>query len=162
MVGGWAIATLGCGLCNLFGLDTGTGLWIRVQVVAGLGLGGAFQVPIVVGQVSVDARDLQAVVAMMFCFQTVGGAIWVSATQSIFVNRMRSSLPTLAPGVDPMQVVATDAGQLRHVFGPDQLPGVLVSYLEGIKSAYALACAVVGVSLVIGHCIGHQRRDETG
>lgn len=129
--------------------------------MASLGLGGAFQVPIVVGLVSVDARDLPAVAAMMLCFQTVGGAIWVSATQSIFVNRMLSSLPTLAPGVDLMQVVATGAGQLRNVFGPDQLPGVLASYLEGIKSAHALACAVVGVSLVVGHCIGRQLRDET-
>ncbi|KAK2603625.1 hypothetical protein QQS21_004206 [Conoideocrella luteorostrata] len=159
MVAGSAIATLGCGLCYLFGLDTSVGLWVGVQIVAGIGLGGAFQVPIIVGQSAVLASDLPAITAMMLCFQTIGGAIWVSATQSVFTNRMLVSLPSLAPGVGPTQVISAGAGQLRSVFGSDQLPGVVAAYLEGIKASYALACAVVGASLFIAVFLPWQKLD---
>ncbi|KAH6603855.1 efflux pump antibiotic resistance [Trichoderma cornu-damae] len=159
MVGGSAIATLGCGLCHLFDLDTGTGVWVGIQIVVGLGLGCAFQVPIMVGQVSVDVSDIAAATAMILCFQTVGGAIWVSASQSIFVNRMLIAVPHFAPGVDPAQVVNTGAGELREAFGPDQIAGVLTAYLAGIRAAYVLSCAVVGTSLLIGVFLPWKRLD---
>jgi hypothetical protein len=159
MVGGSAIATLGCGLCHLFGLNSGTGVWVGVQIVVGIGLGCAFQVPIMVGQVSVDASDIPAVTAMILCFQTVGGAIWVSASQSIFINRMLIAVPQFAPGVDPTLVVDTGAGDLRQVFGPGQIIGVLTAYLTGIQAAFILACAVVGTSLLIGVFLPWKRLD---
>ncbi|KAL6882328.1 putative efflux pump antibiotic resistance protein [Trichoderma longibrachiatum] len=159
MIGGSAVATLGCGLCHLFDLDTETGVWIGIQIVVGLGLGCAFQVPIMVGQVSVDVADIPAVTAMILCFQTVGGAIWVSASQSIFVNRMLIAVPQFAPGVDPTQVVSTGAGELRDVFGPEQIVGVLTAYLTGIRAAYMLSCAVVGASLLVGMFLPWKRLD---
>lgn len=159
MVGGSTIATLGCGLCYLFGLHTSTGVWVGIQIVAGLGLGAAFQTPIIVGQVSVKETDLPSATAMILNFQTVGGAIWVSATQAVFVNTMLNSLPTLAPTVDPMQVVATGAGQLREVFESEQLAGVLASYLKGLRAAYVLSCAVVGTSFVIGLFVPWEKLD---
>ncbi|KAL7787153.1 putative efflux pump antibiotic resistance protein [Trichoderma ceciliae] len=159
MVGGSAIATLGCGLCHLFGLDTGTGVWIGIQIAVGLGLGCAFQVPIMVGQVSVDVRDIPAVTAMILCFQTVGGAIWVSASQTIFINRMLIAVPHFAPGIDPTRVVNTGAGELREVFGADEIVGVLTAYLTGIRAAYMLSCAVVGTSLLIGVFLPWKRLD---
>ncbi|UKZ52637.1 hypothetical protein TrVGV298_006418 [Trichoderma virens] len=159
MVGGSAIATLGCGLCHLLDLDTRTAVWIGIQIVVGLGLGCAFQVPIMVGQVSVCVPDIPAVTAMILCFQTVGGAVWVSASQSIFINRMLIAVPQFAPGVDPTKVVSTGAGELREVFGSDKIFGVLTAYLTGIRAAYLLSCAVVGTSLLIGVFLPWKRLD---
>ncbi|RDA82557.1 hypothetical protein CP532_2932 [Ophiocordyceps camponoti-leonardi (nom. inval.)] len=159
MVGGAAIGTLGCGLCYLFDLNTSTGTWIGFQIIAGVSLGGALQIPVIVGQVSVQPEDLSSATSMMLCFQTLGGAIWTSAAQSAFVNRMIVAVPTLAPGVDPMRVVATGAGQLRNVFRAHQLIGVIAAYLDGIRTAFILSCAAVGAACVLGVFLPRNRLD---
>ncbi|KAL7931833.1 putative efflux pump antibiotic resistance protein [Trichoderma chlorosporum] len=159
MVGGSAIATLGCGLCYLFDLNTGTGVWVGIQIILGLGLGCTFQVPIMVGQVSVNVPDIPAVTAMILCFQTVGGAIWVSASQSIFINRMSIAVQQFASGVDPTRVVNTGAGELRQAFGSDEIGDVIMAYLSGIRAAYLLSFAVVGTSLLIGVFLPWKRLD---
>ncbi|OPB46325.1 MSF transporter [Trichoderma guizhouense] len=159
MVGGSAIATLGCGLCYLFDLNTRAGVWIGIQIVVGIGLGCAFQVPIMVGQVSVDVTDLPAATAMILCFQTIGGAIWVSASQSIFINKMLNAVSQFAPSVDPKQVVSTGAGELRKVFGSNEILGILSAYLTGIRAAYLLCCAVAGASLLVGVFLPWNRLD---
>ncbi|KAL6792920.1 major facilitator superfamily domain-containing protein [Trichoderma sp. SZMC 28012] len=159
MVGGSAIATLGCGLCYLFDLKTRAGVWIGIQIVVGIGLGCAFQVPIMVGQVGVDETDLPAATAMILCFQTIGGAIWVSASQSVFINRMLIAVSQFAPSVDSKQVVSTGAGELRKVFGSDEILGILSAYLTGIRAAYLLCCAVAGASLLVGVFLPWNRLD---
>ncbi|PFH62256.1 hypothetical protein XA68_14387 [Ophiocordyceps unilateralis] len=159
MVAGAAIGTLGCGLCYTFGMNTSTGTWIGFQIIAGVSLGGALQIPVIVGQVSVQPEDLSSATSMMLCFQTLGGAIWTSAAQSAFVNRMMVVLPSLAPGVDPMRVVATGAGQLRQVFQARQLLGVLAAYLDGIRTAFILSCAAVGAACVLGLFLPWKRLD---
>ncbi|RYP45212.1 hypothetical protein DL768_008405 [Monosporascus sp. mg162] len=148
MVVGAGLGTIGGGLCSTFELDTSTGMWIGYQIVAGVGLGCAFQVPIIVSQVSVDPADLSTASSMLLSFQTIGAALCVSAAQSAFVNTLIQSLPVLAPGVDPLQVVATGAGQLRTVFPPEQLPGILAAYLDGIKVTYLLECALTGTAFI--------------
>lgn len=78
----------------------------------------------------------------------LGGAFGTSAAQSAFLNRLISSLVTNAPGVDPQQVVFTGATQLRSVFPSDQLPGILLAYMDGLKASFAVAVGMVGLAFV--------------
>jgi hypothetical protein len=73
----------------------------------------------------------------------------VSAAQSAFVNTMVQRLATSAPSVNPIVVLGTGATQLRAVFPADVVPGVLVAYMDGIKTALALALASVGLAFVV-------------
>lgn len=146
---GAAVGTLGCGLCYLFDLDTATGTWIGYQILSGLGLGGSFQIPIIVGQVSVGPADLSSVTALLLLFQNGGGALLVSAAQSAFVNRLLVELPRSAPGVDPLVVVSTGATRLKDVLPADVLPGVLTAYMAGIKICFALACVSAGIAMLV-------------
>ncbi|RYP55566.1 hypothetical protein DL769_010123 [Monosporascus sp. CRB-8-3] len=157
MVGGAALGALGCGVFYTVGMDTPTGRWVGFQILAGFGLGGAFQIPVIVGQVSVDAVDLSSTTALLLCFQTVGAALVVSAAQAVFVNRMILAVPALAPGVDPMRVVATGAGQLRSVFTAEELPGVLAAYLVGIRATFILACSVAGTAFLLAMVLPWKR-----
>ncbi|PHH86371.1 hypothetical protein CDD83_10356 [Cordyceps sp. RAO-2017] len=159
MVGGAGLGVLGSGLCYTLDRNTSTGAWVGYQIVAGLGLGGAMQIPVIVCQVSVELVDLSSATAMILCFQTLGGAIWLSAAQSAFVNRMLLAVPNTAPGVDPMRVVATGAGQLHKAFREDELAGVLAAYLDGIKIAFVLSCAIVGAAFVLGLFLPWRRHD---
>lgn len=85
----------------------------------------------------------------MVVFQTIGGAFFVSAGQTAFTNRLLTRIPVTAPGVSPELVVATGAAQLRSVFSKEDIPGILVAYMDGLKVAFALAVALAGVTLPI-------------
>ena len=73
----------------------------------------------------------------------------VSAAQSAFVNTMLNRLVTSAPTVNPLVVLGTGATQIRAVFAADEIPGILVAYMAGIKTALAIALGAVGVAFVV-------------
>ena len=86
---------------------------------------------------------------MLSVFQTVGGAFFVSAGQTAFTNRLLDRVPITAPGIKPSLIVSTGATQLRNVFSPTELPGILVAYMDGLKLSFALAIALAGISVPI-------------
>lgn len=58
-------------------------------------------------------------------------------------------MPVLVPGVSPALVIATGATELRAVFSAEQLPGIVLAYMDGLKLTFALAVALAGVTLPI-------------
>lgn len=87
---------------------------------------------------------------ILVVFQTVGGAFLVSAAQSAFVNVVIKTLPFSAPTVNPALLIGTGATEIRSRFTPEQLPGILVAYMHGLKIAFAIAVAATGLGLVLG------------
>lgn len=167
---GSVIATISAGLLYTLDLGTGSGKWIGYQILAGFGYGLAFQVPIIVCQGTVGPSDLASVTAIILCkflfvsshdswidsklnssspavFQTIGGATLIGAAQAGFVNQILNKLPSTAPGVNPAVVVAAGATELRNLFSGDELHGVLLAYMAGIKVTFAITIAAVGISL---------------
>lgn len=82
-------------------------------------------------------------------FQTVGGAFWVSAGQSAFVNELMKELAISAPDVNALAVLGTGATAITTVFPAEQVPGILIAYMAGIKTALAIAIGAVGLSFVL-------------
>lgn len=103
----------------------------------------------VVGRASVGSEDLSSVTAMVLFFQTLGAALFLSAGQSAFVNRLVLRVKTSEPSVDPAALVATGATDLRHVFREEQIPGILVAYMDGIKASLALGVVAVGLAFIL-------------
>ncbi|GAP88446.1 putative major facilitator superfamily transporter [Rosellinia necatrix] len=159
MILGAGVGVLGCGLCYTFDIHTSIGKWIGYEIIAGFGLGGALQIPVIVGQVSVGSADLSSATAIMLCFQTLGGAFWVAASQAVLVNTLLLALPDTAPGVDPSLVLATGAGQLRSVFTEEELPGILAAYLEGIRATFILSTTVVGGAFLLAFFLPWKKLD---
>ncbi|KAI9759116.1 MAG: hypothetical protein M4579_002563 [Chaenotheca gracillima] len=146
---GAVLATIAAGLLYTLDIGTGTGKWIGYQVLAGFGYGIAFQVPIIVCQGTTDPTDLASVTAIILFFQTIGGAVLIGAAQAGFVNQIVNKLPTTAPTVNPALVVAAGATELRDIFPADELAGILVAYMAGIKVTFAITIAAVGISFPI-------------
>ena len=135
----------------LYTLDIGTeeGKWIGYQIIGGVGWGIASQIPIITVQATAPAADLPEVTAILLFCQTVGGAFMVSAAQAALVNVLVKVLPHSAPGVDPAAVVFTGATELRKVFSAEQVPGILVAYMRGLKISFAIGLASTGVAFII-------------
>lgn len=64
---GAAVAAIGSGLLYTLNIGTSTGKWIGYQIVGAIGWGIAFQVPIMVGQGNVQAKDISSVTAIILC-----------------------------------------------------------------------------------------------
>ncbi|CAM1507753.1 Fc.00g046010.m01.CDS01 [Cosmosporella sp. VM-42] len=147
---GTALAMLGSGLIYTFDLYTGRGKWIGFQIIAGLGWGLSYQIPLIVSHASVGPQDISSVTALILFCINLGGTGFVTAAQSIFANGMISSIPSNAPGVDPTLVIATGATQIRSgAFTSEQVPGIVHSYMDGIHNVFAFGAATVGVALIV-------------
>lgn len=79
----------------------------------------------------------------------MGGAIFLSVAESLFTNRLIASLGTNAPGINAGQVVSTGATQLRDVFPPEQLRGILLAYMDGLRAAFTLVIALAGAATLV-------------
>jgi hypothetical protein len=59
---------------------------------------------------------------------------------------MINQLQYNAPMVNPLLVVATGASEIRKVFPPELVPGILESYMAGLKVAFANLIGGMGVA----------------
>ncbi|KAI1434146.1 putative efflux pump antibiotic resistance protein [Xylaria sp. CBS 124048] len=148
-VAGALIATAGCATLYTLDINTSTGKWIGYQLLAGIGWGVGFQVPIIMAQSNAEPADIASVTATVLFFQTIGGAFLVAAAQAAFVNRILTVLPGKVPGVDPAQVISIGATRIRSSFPAAQIPGIIDAYMEGITVALIIALAAVAFSALL-------------
>jgi hypothetical protein len=171
MVVGSALATVASGLLYSLSFGSGAGKWIGYQILGGFAWGLCFQVPMIAGQGRANLQDISSVTSIILCklspycqlnneytscvnenttvLQFLGGAFGISAAQAAFANRLIITAATNAPTVNPALLLATGATELKYVFNADQLPGVLLSYMAGIKAAFAVAIGSSGMAFVI-------------
>jgi MFS transporter, DHA2 family, glioxin efflux transporter len=62
---------------------------------------------------------------------------------------MLAKLPSTAPTVDPGLVIATGATQLRDVFSAEELPGIILAYMHGIRAVFAVAIGIAGTATLL-------------
>lgn len=147
---GASLATVGTGLIYTLSVTSSNSAWIGFQALTGLGMGLAFQVPIIVAQATVQPSDLASVTAMVLFTQTIGGAFFVSAGEVAFANILVQKLPLRAPGIIPADVVSAGVTQIRSTFAASAVPGIILAYMDGLKVAYAIAVAAAGISVILG------------
>ncbi|KAJ9626359.1 hypothetical protein H2203_003991 [Taxawa tesnikishii (nom. ined.)] len=149
MVLGGILTTVGAGTVYTLNIGSPSSHWIGYQALAGIGLGLTFQIPIIVGQGTAKPEDVSSVTAIILFFQCISGAVFIAVAQALFTNRLLKTVAANTPGVSPAEVVMTGATELRKVFSAEQLPGILKSYMAGLRDAYALSIALGGVAAVI-------------
>ncbi len=149
MIVGSALSSVGAGLIYTLERDTGSDKWIGYQALIGIGLGLIFQIPIIVNQTLVSPSDLSSISAQTLFFQTIGGAFFISAAQAAFANRLLARVLITAPTVDPVQVIATGATDLTRVFNAQELDGIIIAYMAGLKLTFALGIACAGIAFLV-------------
>ncbi|VUC32109.1 unnamed protein product [Clonostachys rosea] len=149
LIGSAAIATIGAGLLYTLDIGTSPGKWIGYQILAGSAYGVGFQIPMIHGQSHAKFEDLATTTAILMFFQTLGSAFLLSAAQSAFVNKIVTVLRSRAPDLDVTTVTATGATEIRHVFPADQVPSIVIAYMEGLRVTFAIATTAVGLAFVV-------------
>ncbi|EED21292.1 efflux pump antibiotic resistance protein, putative [Talaromyces stipitatus ATCC 10500] len=140
------LSTIGTSLIYMLDIGSSSGRWIGFQIIAGVGFGAGVQLPIIVGQALSEPRDITLSTALMLFAQTIGGALLVGAAEAAYTNTLLRRLPITAPGVNPKTVVSIGTTQIRSMFTPDQVPGIIQAEMDGVHVAFALAIACAGVA----------------
>lgn len=147
-----ALMTIGAGLITTFDVDTIFGRWFGYQIVAGLGIGVGFNVPLVAVQTVLPMDDIPIGTVCVMFFQTLGGALFIAVAQAVFQNGFIDGLKNYAPELDPKIMVNTGATAIRKVLEESGrealLKPTLMAYVHGLQNSYRVVTAVLGFAFV--------------
>lgn len=135
------LMSIGAGLMTTFTVDTGSPAWIGYQVLFGLGIGAGMQQPGLAAQTVLSKKDVSTGVAVMFFAQSLGGAVFICVSQSVFSNYLADALPSI-PGIDPAAIIAAGATELNRVVPAESLRAVLVVYNDSLQKSFITVVAV--------------------
>ena len=114
-------------------------------LMLGAGLGTSIQVPVISAQEWSSLSDIALVTASILFFQLSSSAFAVSATQSIFNNHIISNLADFAPEITRGQIIQAGSTGILENFAKEEVLGVLLSFMAGLKAAWAM-----GIALAVG------------
>jgi len=162
---GGILLTVGSGMIYTLDGNSSPGQYIGYQILVGVGNGICSQIPLIASIAFAKPEDIPITTSLVLCeynacislflidssavFQLVSGAISVSLAQSLFANILISRIPIYAPTVDPATVIAVGASELRNVFSPEELDGILLAYMAGLKAAWAGGVGLAGLTLLV-------------
>ncbi|MCJ1387124.1 hypothetical protein MMC17_010253 [Xylographa soralifera] len=148
LVGG-ILTTVATALMMTLQADSSSAAWIGYQALAGIGLGLCFNVYLIITQNIVKADQVATATATLLFFQSLGGALFVSAAQSLFQNELINTLPLTSPGINPASIFEIGASQVQTSFSAAQLPGIDSAYMKGLQMAFALAVPLAGMATIV-------------
>ena len=150
---GAIVGTIGAVLIHTIGPDARVRLWIIYELIVGLGVGIALQVPMIANQAAVGVDDIAAITSLTLFFENMGTAIFVAATESAFTNGLVNALARNTPSVSPESVVNTGATGLRTAFSSNELAAILHSYLEGCKDSILVPISCGAIAVLISFTV---------
>ncbi|KAJ4483905.1 MFS general substrate transporter [Lentinula aciculospora] len=140
--------SVGAGLLSTLDINSSTAQWLCYQIITGMGR-GAGQIPFVAVQVVLTPEEIPIGTSLVMLSTSLGGAVALSISQSIFNNDLVKEVSKYAPSIDPSIVVDTGATQFRDVVPTDALDGVLRAYSKAIDIVLIPPIAFAGLSLII-------------
>ena len=163
---GTTLFAVGAGLLTTLQPDTSTGAWIGYQILAGGGYGLAFQMPFIAVHAALSAKDLAVGNALATFFNSLGSALAVSITESVFTNELRLGLADV-PGVDPSAIVAAGATGFRSIVPQEKMKGVTAAYTFALQRGFIIAVVLGCLTAAVGFCMewrsvkpGHSKKKD--
>jgi hypothetical protein len=141
------IVSIGCGLITTLNQDSGHAEWIGYQVLFGFGLGLGMQSSQLAAQAVLERADVSIGTAIMMFSQQLGGAVFVSVGQNVFINQLVKDLTGVA-GLSVMTIVNTGATDLQKVIPPQYLPEVLNKYNHALTRTFVIATAMAAAAII--------------
>lgn len=148
MIASAILMGIGFGLISTFEPDINAAGWIGYQLIAGIGVGLGMQQPLIAVQVVCDMADIPTGTAMIIFVQTLGGALFVTASHSVFTNSLVQNILEYVPGLDPHLVLVTGATNIRNVIDPEWLSGVILAYNDALVTSFWVAAATAAATIV--------------
>ena len=141
--------SVGAGLITTFTTDTAPHTWIGYTIIYGLGAGFGFQLPTLAAQAVLDIKDVPTGTATIMFMQLLGGALFISAGENVFLNQLVSNLVDAnIPGLDPQTVARAGATELKITVVPQYLGQVQVAYNGALVKTFQIALILSCLSVL--------------
>jgi hypothetical protein len=140
------ITTVAGGLLTTLQVDSSHSKYLGYQALYGIGLGAGMSQPLMAVQAAVPRADMPSATVIVMFMQSLGGAVFVSAAQNLFHNKLLENL-TIIPEVNANQVMEAGATMIRSVVSKQALPKVLQAYSSAITYSFYIAVAFSGLSI---------------
>ena len=141
------IASVGAAMLTTLNLDSGLAMWIGYQVLNGFGLGFGVQVSGLAAQAVLPREDVSIGTAIMAFSQQLGGAIFVSVGQNVFINSLVSGLVNV-PGLSAMSIINAGATDIQKDVPPDYFSIVLNAYNHALTRTFVIATGMMALSIL--------------
>ncbi|BCS17174.1 MDR family MFS transporter [Aspergillus puulaauensis] len=154
MIAGSTIMAVGAGLLLLFKVDTPLSRWLGFQIVFGAGAGMGLELPNIAVQAVLPEKDVSTGTSLIVFARSLGGAIFVSAGQTVFSNHIVSGMLSRVPELDPSVIIQSGAANLQQTVSRttlgqvDIVARVLKVYNDAILQTFVVALALACVSIV--------------
>jgi EmrB/QacA subfamily drug resistance transporter len=154
---GWIISTAGAGLLILLNARTKTWYWALVFAVFGLGMGMILSSVNFATQANAKVRDAGRAAAMYAFMRSLGMAVGVAISGSVFQNLMSSKLAGLGLETDIAKNAESYVAVLRklEVENPPAASDVLSAYVRGFWGVWVVMTGICGLGLVLSMCVKH-------
>jgi hypothetical protein len=145
------ILSVGAGLLTTWTVTTKQAEWIGYQVIFGLGLGLGMQQGNLAIQAVLPRKDVSTGTALVLFAQSLGGTVFISVAQNIFVSKLGVYLGDVK-GIDAPAIVNSGTTGLRHLVPIEVLPLVLDAFSRAlVKTFYvSLGTSCVGALGALG------------
>ncbi|GAQ11442.1 putative HC-toxin efflux carrier TOXA [Aspergillus lentulus] len=151
------LATVGAALLYTLDVDSSKARYIGPQVIFGIGIGLGNQVPMTALQSFSKPEHIAPTTGVMLMCNSISGAYFVTAAQSIFANYMLKELASNAPNIDTVRVLTTGASEISHVFQGADLAAVHKAYMVGIKDVIAFSLAGAAFTVLLSLAIPFKK-----
>lgn len=146
---GCAITTAAAGLISTLLPDSSKVEWVGYIFLSGAGIGIAIQQGFIAVQADLNIEQIPIATAAVTCFQSLGGATFMSIGNSILHNELiKASDANELPGIDIVAVIAAGATKFRDTIPAASLPAMVRVYNSALQKVFVAAIPLAGLAFV--------------
>ncbi|KAG9524149.1 MFS general substrate transporter, partial [Aureobasidium melanogenum] len=151
-----ALFACGAGLLTSLSITTPYARNLGYQILTGFGVGIGFEGGIIAVQTVLSGRDIPVAISVVSFFMTIGGAIFVPISQTVFQNGFLAAIKTRAPQLDGHVFLKAGATQTRVILSmmheDNLLDSVLQAYCHALQHVFwvVTACSIAAVIAACG------------
>ncbi|KAF8531472.1 major facilitator superfamily domain-containing protein [Gautieria morchelliformis] len=147
----WCVSCLGYGLMIMLDDTSSLAEQVIYPLIAGIGIGGLFQPPLVGVQAAMPVKDMATATVTMGLIKTLGATIGVSVGQAIWTSELRRrtvSIPNFGLSIQSGALVDS-VRQIQHIQPESLRQEVLHAYSKSISTIWIVATPLCGVGFIM-------------
>ncbi|KAF3760414.1 MFS general substrate transporter [Cryphonectria parasitica EP155] len=149
-----SVTATATGLFAIFSPTTSTGIWVGLQLLAGVARGCGLQMGMLAVQAILGPAEIAIGISLLMSAEFTGLSILLIVADTIFNQSIESQLVQHAPDVDASAVVAAGATGFRSIIASKDIPGVLLAYSNSVDRTFYVPAAVTAVSFITANFMG--------
>ncbi|KAK4064182.1 uncharacterized protein Triagg1_9161 [Trichoderma aggressivum f. europaeum] len=141
------LSAIGAGLLSMLEPGTGHSKWIGYQVIFGLGLGFGSQQAMNVVQTVLERGDISSGTAFVMFTRFLGSSIFLPVAQTLFITNLSSRLSDDIPNIDPKEIAAAGATEIKNLVPADDMKVLLQDYNDALMEVFIMMAAISAVTI---------------